>query len=320
MKFDILANMKETAGKATMQLAKHSPAILVGVGVVGVVGAAVLACRATLKAEDILEEHNETIAKHKEAEEEIKNDNVTDDDGNDLTPEKKEEYLKDVRNEVAKTYLRTGGKLLKAYAPAIIIGGASIYCIVKSHDIQAHRLCGVMAAYSGLQEQFKHYRAGVIAAEGPEADHRYNFGLHTEEVTMATGEKNEDGQPKTSKEVMEVTDIPQYSEYSKFFDASSPYFKKDSFYNLTFLRQQQEYANQKLRTRGHVFLNEIYDALGIPRTPAGAVVGWVKGNGDDVIDFGIYNEKSWAGRSFVNGYEPVILLDFNVDGVIWDKI
>ena len=60
--------------------------------------------------------------------------------------------------------------------------------------------------------------------------------------------------------------------------------------------------------------------LGIPRSQAGAVVGWVLGEGDDYIDFGMFDGNNMATRDFVNGYERSILLDFNVDGVIYDLI
>ena len=90
--------------------------------------------------------------------------------------------------------------------------------------------------------------------------------------------------------------------------------------NLFFLKAQQTNANVQLTVRGHVFLNEVYDMLGLPRTAAGAIVGWVRGNGDDVIDFGIWDNND-INSDFVNGYNrSKILLDFNVDGVIYDII
>ena len=91
-----------------------------------------------------------------------------------------------------------------------------------------------------------------------------------------------------------------------------------------FLRAQQQYANDKLIAQGHLFLNEVYDMLGLPRTKAGAIVGWVYDDnnavGDNFVDFGIYDVHRETARDFVNGYERSILLDFNVDGVIYDLI
>lgn len=120
------------------------------------------------------------------------------------------------------------------------------------------------------------------------------------------------------------------SQYARFFDETSPYWTKDSEYNLFFLRAQQNHANELLRSRynrdegriGYLFLNEVYEMLGLPKTAAGQIVGWVyKENnidGDNYVDFGIYNIDRNA--KFVNGFENSVLLDFNVDGPIIDKI
>ena len=117
--------------------------------------------------------------------------------------------------------------------------------------------------------------------------------------------------------------MDEYSEYARFYDCGNEGWTKDPEYNLMFLRQQQNYANEKLKVNGHLFLNEVYDMLGIPRSKAGQVVGWIydekNPNGDNFVDFGIYDNKD-GNRRFVNGYEATILLDFNVDGVIYDLI
>ena len=111
------------------------------------------------------------------------------------------------------------------------------------------------------------------------------------------------------------------SDYARFFDESSALWTKDSNHNLVFLRVQQTYVNDLLRRRGYVFLNEVYDMLGIPRTKAGQVVGWLYDEGstmsDNYIDFGIYSDRN---KDFVNGLKNTALLDFNVDGCIIDKL
>lgn len=111
------------------------------------------------------------------------------------------------------------------------------------------------------------------------------------------------------------------SYYARFFDEGCTGWTKDSEFNLIFLKQQQNYANELLRKKGHLFLNEVYDMLGIPRTKAGQMVGWIYNEknpiGDNFVDFGINNARN---KDFVNGYERIILLDFNVDGEILDLI
>lgn len=111
------------------------------------------------------------------------------------------------------------------------------------------------------------------------------------------------------------------SVYARFFDAGCTAWRNDSEYNLMYLKQQQKYANGVLKEQGYLFLNDVYDMLGIPRTKAGQVVGWVYNeenpNGDNFVDFGIYNE---GNEDFVNGFGKNPLLDFNVDGNILDKM
>ena len=143
-------------------------------------------------------------------------------------------------------------------------------------------------------------------------------GIKKENITVM--EMNEKGKTVTSTKTIETVDKDGISQYARFFDESCINWSKTPEYNLMFLNGQQNFANDLLNARGHVFLNEVYDMLGIPRSQAGAVVGWVKGVGDDYIDFGIFEGKTAAARAFVNGAERNILIDFNVDGVIYDLI
>jgi hypothetical protein len=111
--------------------------------------------------------------------------------------------------------------------------------------------------------------------------------------------------------------------YARFFDPTSPSWSKEPEYNLIFLKCQQNYANDLLKSRGHVFLNEVYDMLGMERSKAGAVVGWLlskNGDTDNFVNFGVFDGREQVARDFVNGREGAILLDFSVDGVIYDGI
>lgn len=106
-----------------------------------------------------------------------------------------------------------------------------------------------------------------------------------------------------------------YSMYAMYFDKESPYWNNNSEMNKMFLISRQEYANDILRHRGHLFLNEVYDILGLPRSSAGAVVGWVydvdNPIGDNYVDFGLCNIDDNVEEN-----SDAILLDFNVDGCI----
>ena len=109
--------------------------------------------------------------------------------------------------------------------------------------------------------------------------------------------------------------------YARYFDAGCTGWDKNSEHNLYYLKQQQLYATDRLIAQGYLFLNDVYDMLGMPRSKCGQVVGWIydKDNpvGDNYVDFGIYNDRN---QGFINGRDNSLLLDFNVDGCILDVV
>lgn len=279
----------------TLLAQKASPGLLFGAGVVGMVGSTVLACRATLKVETILEGSKERL-------------NLV------RTTQHPDYSEEDRRRDTALVYFQTGVKVTKLYGPAIVVGGISIAALTSSHNILTKRNAALTAAYTALDRGFREYRARVVEKYGEEQDRNFRYGTQQVEVI--------DPETKKKKIVNRVPpDIP--SIYARFFDEGSSSWNKEAEYNLMFLRSQQNYANDLLHARGHIFLNEVYDMLGIPRSEAGAVVGWVltrDDSSDNHIDFGVFQGKSQTARDFVNGFEGSILLDFNVDGVIYHQI
>lgn len=275
---------------------KHSPAILFGVGIVGVATATVLACRATLKMDDILTEAQEEIARTNEA----------------LALEHPDYGPAEHRNDLGLIYLKTGLSIVKVYGPAFVLGVTAIAALVGSHHILNKRNAALMSAYAAVEKGFAKYRERVAELVGAEKEEELRYGVEVCEIEDENGKK-------TTEKV--AGPIDGYSVYARFFDEYSPSWNKTPEYNRVFLQCQQNYLNDLLRSRGHVFLNEAYDALGIERSTAGAVVGWVLSDeGDNFVDFGIFDGDKERARSFVNGREGSILLDFNVDGVIYDKI
>lgn len=121
-----------------------------------------------------------------------------------------------------------------------------------------------------------------------------------------------------------IGDEVNVSQYARLFDDSCMGWTKDPEYNMNFLKCQQNYCNDKLKTKGHLFLNEVYDILGFPRTKAGTMVGWVYDEenpiGDNFVDFGIFDSNDERNSDFINGYKNTAILDFNVDGNILDYI
>lgn len=303
MKLQIMNKTTRILNRTGLKIKQHSPEILMAAGIVGTVASTVMACKATTKATGLIEEAKKEIeAIHTVA-------------------ERSEEYSeKDLQQALTISYARTGVKLFKLYAPAIALGALSITSIVASHNILKKRNIALAAAYAVVDNGFKKYRKNVVERFGEELDKEFRYGVITKEVDERI--VDEHGNEKIEKKtVKELTGIDGYSQYARFYDDGNKEWSKDPEANLMFLRCQQNWANEKLRSQGYLFLNEVYDSLGIPRTQAGQVVGWVYDEknpvGDNYVDFGIYTDRE-GNRNFVNGYIPTILLDFNVDGVVWD--
>lgn len=299
MKNELVAKASRLFSNVSLSLKKHSPEILVTAGVVGTVIGTVAACKATTKAGEITNEFKRQINEIHSVKEK------------GVEGYTEEDYKKDL----TIVYSQTGIKLIKLYAPAIIISGLSIASILTGHRILKKRNMAIAAAYTAVDGAFKRYRKNAVERFGEEVDKELRYGIKAEEVEV---------EGKKKKETVYTVDekLNQYSDYAKFFDETCDDFdKKNREYNLTFLKMQQNWANEKLKAKGHLFLNEVYDSLGIPRTQAGQQVGWVY-NPDsplchNYVDFGIYTNRE-NNRKFVNGYEKAILLDFNVDGIIYN--
>lgn len=303
---ELMNNVTRMVNRVGFKFKKHSPEVLVVAGTIGVVASAVMACKATTKAGKIKEEMNEEMDKIHE---------VAEAHREDYTEE-------DLKKDTTIVYTQTAVKYVKLYAPSVALGVVSLTCILASNGILRKRNIALAAAYTAVDKGFKEYRGRVVERFGTELDKELRYNIKTKEFEEPV--VDEKGKEKIKKETVSVADPNLYSDYARFFDDGCLGWSKDAEYNLTFLKQQQNYANDLLKKKGHLFLNEVYDMLGIPRTRAGQVVGWIYDEkhpiGDNFVDFGIYDMNREKVRDFVNGYERVILLDFNVDGNILDLI
>lgn len=304
-KTEIMNSMTRSLHKVGFKVKKYSPEILLGVGIVAGVATLVTACKATTKAGAILEDTKKKV-------DDIHHvlDN-TEEYGDQYTPE-------DGKKDLAITYVQTGYRFAKLYAPTVILGVTSLTCILASHNIIHKRNIALAAAYATVDNSFKQYRNRVIDRFGKELDRELKYNIKAQEVEETV--VNEDGTETTVKKTVQTVHPDDISEYARFFDETCTSWDRNAEYNLMFLKRTQDHFNDLLRIRGHVFLNEVYDALGIQRTTAGQIVGWVYDendpHSDNYIDFGIYDLHNETKRHFVNGYEKSILLDFNVDGNI----
>lgn len=303
-KLEIVNSVTRGIHKIGFKVKKHSPEILVVAGVIGVGATVVMACKATLKLDEVLAEPKEDLDKvHKYIEEKGFSEKYTEEDS---------------KKDIAQCYVRGGVEVVKLYAPSVALGVVSITAILASHHILRKRNIALGAAYAAIDKGFKEYRGRVIERFGKEIDHELRYNIKAKEFDEVI--TTEDGSEVVTKETVKVAGIDDTSEYARFYDDGCLGWTKDPEFNLKFLRLQQSKANDMLKARGFVFLNDVYEMLGIPKSKAGYVVGWIYNEkhpiGDNYIDFGIYDINREKNRDFVNGYERTILLDFNVDGNI----
>lgn len=302
-KTEIMKSVNGVASKTVMKLKKHSPEILVMAGIAGTVVSAVLACKATTKVAEILDETKGTL------------DTIH--EGMETGAINGQEYTtEDDKKDTVVVYAQTGMKLAKLYAPAIILGTLSITSILASNNILRKRNVALGAAYAAIDKSFKEYRGRVIERFGEQVDTELKYGIKAKKFEEIEVDP-ETGKEKKVKKTVMVADPNLQSDYAVYFDSKSRNYETNPDYNRMFLKAQQAFANDKLQTRGHLFLNEVLDDLDLPRTPAGQIVGWTKDGPDGYVNFRIVEveRETEDGR-----HEPALLLDFNVEGNIWEKM
>jgi hypothetical protein len=303
MKLKSISNaLTSRAGRQILKVQKHSPALLFGAGVVGVIGTVVLASRATLKLEETLHYIQNDMTRVQSA--------TTASEGHHAYTEQ------DRQRDMAVLRVKGIVSVGKLYAPAVALGAVSIAALTGSHVILNRRNVALTAAYAAIEKGFREYRERVVGAYGEDKDREFRYGVVKQQIV----EETENGPVTKTVKRVDMNAAP--SVYARFFDESSSSWSKEPTYNQVFIQCQQNWANDMLKARGHLFLNEVYDMLGIPRTKEGQIVGWVlNGEGDNYVDFGVFRGKeAFMGQQFVNGVERSVLLDFNVDGVVFDKI
>lgn len=310
-----MTKLSTLLGRAKIKVRKHSPELLIASGVASSAGALFMACRATLKIDDVLAERDEDMNKIEAAleDERVSEDRYSEDDA-----------IKDRKI----CYIQTGVKLAKLYVPAALLEIISLACFFTAHGIMKKRNAALSVAYASLTKIYEGYRKRVAEKYGDDAEKEIHYGLKAKEIRSETVDEN--GKKKKIKETVKVGDGSLPSPYARFFDEASREWSKDPNRNMMFLRAQQRFANDRIRARasyspdgkGYLFLNEVYDALDIPRSQEGQSVGWIYDPDDNIelndnyIDFGIFDYHNEAKRDFLDGYERNILLDFNVYGDI----
>lgn len=303
-KTELVTKAGQILVKTKLGIKKHSPEILVATGIGTGIIAAIIACKQTIKANDIIAVARENLQHIENAKELAANNEV----------EYTEEDEQADRETIGKQI--TIG-MVKTYALPVGLGILSITCILAGHHILKKRNVALAAAYSALSTDFMNYRKRVVDKYGKDVDFMLKNGLEKQIVANQVVDP-ETGEVKETKEEVLTYDGDKLSQYARVFDeVGSTQWTPSADHNRAFLLMEQNYFNERIRTRGYIFLNEVYERLGFRPTKAGSVVGWVYQNADyEGIDFGIFTAHTQKAAEFLEGTEPSIILDFNVQGDI----
>lgn len=306
---DILEKISDATSDITATLYEHAPEIGIGFGTVILFGAGIWACKQTLKLPETMEKAKTNIAEVKET----------------IPVENKQEYNK----AITKAYTHAAFDILKLYSGPIVTAGLGVTCIAAGTNEYYIRNTALTAEVTSLEAMFTRYRNNVKERYGEQADQELRYGLKRETVTEKVVDE-ETGKKKTvKKDVLVMPDgnrFDNFSEYGRIWEDSNHNDSSSREYNLFFLHQCEENANRLLKKKGYLFLNEVYEMLGFPPTEAGQRVGWIYDKkhrvtgedyeNDNYVDFGITTVNRPVYEEYINGFQPYILLDFNVDGDI----
>lgn len=311
---NVIQNTGLTLNRMSFDIQKKSPEILVVAGVVGLITAAVMACKATTKAGAITEKANESLAEINEAAEK----GVTK-AGETYTEE-------DRKKDISITRIHTFIDYAKLYGPWIALAAGSTMCIFASHNMMNKRNIALAAAYTGIERTFNSYRERVLERFGEQAEKELRYNIKAKEIERTVTDEN--GNEKVVREVKNVVDhdwSPSgYSMYAREFNESNPGWCKNSEQTKYFLKALQAQANDMLKAQGHLFLNDVYALLRYPLTDYGQVVGWIydikNPRGDNFVDFGFYEIIKERDPEIGGEYIAGFILDFNPCGNILNDL
>jgi hypothetical protein len=286
--------------RTILRTKKNSPAIMFGAGIATAVASTVMACKATLKFEEVL------IEAQKDQ-----------DEMRQMSIDRPERYSEnDLARDLKLMRVKTAVRIGKLYAPSVCLGIVSVGLLTGAHVVLTKRNAGLTAAYVALDKGFREYRDRVVQEFGEDKDRELRFGTIEKEII-------EEGEHGHEVKTVKRNAVTKKSVYARYYDESNKHWSPHPHDNKVFLMSQQSWLNDRLGANGYVMLNDVYDCLGMERSTAGAVVGWVKNSkiGDGYIDFGLGDSSDPVIRDFMfNNDNTGILLDFNVDGPVFELI
>ena len=319
----LLNNTKNLVRTAGFWTRSHAPELLLAGGTISFVATVVTASQATLKATDILEEHQGKKRDIKTAQ---------------ATKTEEEYSEQDIKRDTIVLYSQTGMALAKRYALPLGCAALSLTCFFASYGIMKKRYVALGAAYTALNESFQLYRQRVIEDKGEEADLYYLTGVKASQITEKDPETGEKVKKTVIKDLEgnEILASPymfKFSKYKENGERNNAWVNDDNL-NRAYILGHMGYLNDLMITRnvtnrngevikrGWVFLNELRDLLGEDANTPGSVVGWRFSNGEPGCN-GYIDLNLVEGREAdpVTG-DPMTVYNINpnVDGLIWDLV
>ena len=299
-------NLSRTFGKIKFGLKKHSPEILVVAGVVGTVTSAVMACKATLKADSVMVEYK---AKKEKIGTCLENPEI---DYDEIT----------AKEDIKNLTIQTAVKMIKCYAPAVILETFSIGTIFASNHIMQQRNAALAASCAAVEAAYKKYREKVVEKYGKEVDDEFYYGTKTENKKITTTDPETGEKTKTTESKTYLQEEYGCSPYAVLFDSSAIEFYQDDATNMFMLKNREKEATVRLRANGMLTLNDVYQMIGVKPTDIGLTHGWIfeKDNpdGDNEVKFDmrhVYVKDPYSDRE-----ERAILIDFNCDGFVYGRV
>lgn len=230
-------DLSKTARKIQRSVEKHSPHILTGIGIAGMLTATVLAVKATPKALALIEE--EKMFKEKEAHE-----------GGIFTEEDEEYAFKLTPLEIVKV-------AWKPYIPAVITGTVSVICLIGGSSVSTRRTAALATAYKISETALSEYRDAVVETIGEKKEKDIRDKVAEERI-----KKN----PVDTSDIV----VTQKGTALCFDTLSGQYFRSD----MDVIKKAENDINRVMLNEMYVSLNRLYTALGLRTTSIGDDLGW----------------------------------------------
>lgn len=237
------SNISKALSSIRTSVAKHSPEILTGIGIAGMIVTTVMAVQATPKALILIDNEKKRI-----------NQQFFD----EAKAEGYEEFARVDRLKPVEIIKTTW----ICYLPAVITGGVSIACLIGANSVNARRNAALATAYTLSESALKEYQEKVVETIGEKKEQSVRDAIAKDKL-----EQN----PVMSREVI-ITDKGD----TLCFDAvSGRYFKSD----IEKLKKAVNELNRQMRDEMYISLNEFYYEIGLSGIGIGDDLGWNIDNG-----------------------------------------